>query len=184
MSDDDAPAVPLVVVMGVSGSGKTTIGALVAHEAGAAFLDADSLHPLENVRKMAAGTPLVDEDRWPWLDVVGQRLQQAGEDGTGLVLACSALKRRYRDRIRRQAPETVFLHLTGGVGVLSSRLEGRSEHFMPASLLQSQLDTLEPLGDDERGCAVGIDQPVEAVVAEAVAALRALGTAGPARSRG
>ena len=113
MSDDDAPAVPLVVVMGVSGSGKTTIGALVAHEAGAAFLDADSLHPLENVRKMAAGTPLVDEDRWPWLDVVGQRLQQADEDGTGLVLACSALKRRYRDRIRRQAPETVFLHLTG-----------------------------------------------------------------------
>lgn len=171
MSADDVTGAPLVVIMGVAGSGKTTIGALVAHEAGVPFLDADSLHPLENVRKMAAGTPLEDDDRWPWLDVAGARLREAGETGTGLVLACSALKRRYRDRIRGQAPATVFVHLVGGVDVLSSRLEGRSEHFMPASLLQSQLETLEPLAKDETGCAVDIDQPVEDVVAEAAAAL-------------
>ncbi len=163
---------PLVVVMGVSGSGKTTIGALVAHEAGVPFLDADSLHPLANVRKMAAGTPLEDTDRRPWLDTVGERLRDADRDGTGLVLACSALKRRYRDHIRRAAPGTVFLHLHGTPGVLTSRLEGRSEHFMPASLLASQLETLEPLGPDEPGYALDIDQPVEDMVAEAVQALR------------
>lgn len=169
---DDARA-PLVVVMGVSGSGKTTIGALVAHGAGVPFLDADSLHPLANVRKMAAGTPLEDADRWPWLDTVGERLRDAEREGTGLVLACSALRRRYRDRIRRAAPGTVFLHLHGTPEVLASRLEGRSEHFMPASLLASQLDTLEPLGPDEPGYALDIDQPVEDMVAEAVEALRA-----------
>src|SRR5690606_11336193 len=112
--DDGAAApAPLVVVMGVSGSGKTTIGALVAHGAGVPFLDADSLHPLANVRKMAAGTPLEDADRWPWLDTVGERLRDEEREGTGLVLACSALRRRYRDRIRRAAPGTVFLHLHG-----------------------------------------------------------------------
>lgn len=172
MSADDGAAAPLVVVMGVSGSGKTTIGALVAHEAGVPFLDADSLHPLANVRKMAAGTPLEDADRWPWLDTVGERLQDADRDGTGLVLACSALKRRYRDRILRAAPGAVFLHLHGAPDVLTSRLEGRSEHFMPASLLASQLDTLEPLGPDEPGFALDIDQPVEDMVAEAVDALQ------------
>lgn len=174
MSDhDDARAgAPLVVVMGVSGSGKTTIGALVAHEAGLPFLDADSLHPLANVRKMAAGTPLENADRRPWLDTVGERLRDADRDGTGLVLACSALKRRYRDRIRRAAPGTVFLHLHGTPGVLISRLEGRSEHFMPASLLASQLETLEPLGPDEPGSALDIGRPIEDVVAEALDAHR------------
>lgn len=171
--DGAAASAPLVVVMGVSGSGKTTIGALVAHGAGIPFLDADSLHPLANVRKMAAGTPLEDADRRPWLDTVGERLREAGREGTGLVLACSALKRRYRDRIRRAASGTVFLHLHGTPDVLTSRMEGRSEHFMPASLLASQLDTLEPLGPDEPGCALDVDRPVEDIVAEAVEALRA-----------
>ncbi|MFF0944033.1 gluconokinase [Kocuria sp. CPCC 205300] len=171
MSVDDTAGAPLVVVMGVAGSGKTTIGALVAHESGSPFLDADHLHPLENVRKMAAGTPLDDADRWPWLDVVGKRLREAGETGTGMVLACSALKRPYRDRIRCHAPGAVFLHLTGDVDVLSSRIEGRSEHFMPVSLLQSQLNSLEPLDKDERGYALDIDQFVEKMVEEAIDAL-------------
>lgn len=96
-----------IIVMGVSGCGKTTIGDLVARELGVPFVDGDSLHPVENVAKMAAGTPLTDEDRWPWLATVGSKLAAAGDGG--LVLACSALRRSYRDAIREQAPDTVFL---------------------------------------------------------------------------
>src|SRR6478609_7103553 len=98
-----------IIVMGVSGCGKTTIGDLVARELGVPFLDGDSLHPVENVAKMASGTPLTDDDRWPWLATVGRALA----DGGGLVLACSALRRSYRDAIRQQAPDTIFLHLNG-----------------------------------------------------------------------
>lgn len=160
---------PRVVVMGVSGSGKTTIGALVARGLGVPFLDGDSLHPMENIAKMAAGTPLTDDDRWPWLATVGSELAAAGNDG--LVLACSALRRSYRDAIRAQAPDTVFLHLNGDNEVLGSRLEGRSGHFMPAALLESQLATLEPLQTDEAGIAVNIAAPVDQVVAEALAGI-------------
>ena len=156
-----------IVVMGVSGCGKTTIGDLVARELGVRFLDGDSLHPVENVSKMAAGTPLTDEDRWPWLATVGAELAAAGP--AGLVLACSALKRSYRDAIRAQAPETVFLHLHGSRDVLGGRIEGRSGHFMPAALLDSQLATLEPLEADEAGTVVDIAAPVEKVVAAALA---------------
>lgn len=155
--------------MGVSGCGKTTIGDLVARELGVPFLDADSLHPVENVAKMAAGTPLTDEDRWPWLATVGSELAAAGNGG--LVLACSALKRSYRDAIRAQAPDTVFLHLHGSKEVLGSRLEGRSGHFMPATLLASQLATLEPLEADEAGVVVDIAGPVAQVVADALAGI-------------
>ena len=112
-----------IIVMGVSGCGKTTIGDLVARELGVPFLDGDSLHPVENVAKMAAGTPLTDEDRWPWLATVGSELAKAGDGG--LVLACSALRRRYRDAIRAQAPDTIFLHLHGTQEVLKARIEGR-----------------------------------------------------------
>ena len=138
-----------IIVMGVSGCGKTTIGDLVARELGVPFLDGDSLHPVENVAKMAAGTPLTDDDRWPWLATVGSELANAGDGG--LVLACSALRRSYRDAIREQAPDTVFLHLHGSKDVLARRLEGRSGHFMPTTLLDSQLATLEPLEADEAG---------------------------------
>ena len=138
---DSAPltsAAPLVVVMGVSGSGKSTIGTLVADAMNFPFLDGDSLHPLANIRKMADGTPLTDEDRWPWLGIVGDELADAA--AKGIVIACSALKRRYRDVIRAKAPDTIFLHLDGSLEVLSSRLEGRSGHFMPPTLLASQLE--------------------------------------------
>ncbi|MET3175906.1 UNVERIFIED_ORG: beta-N-acetylhexosaminidase [Arthrobacter sp. UYCu721] len=159
---------PRVIVMGVSGCGKTTIGDLVARELGVQFLDGDSLHPVENVAKMAAGTPLTDEDRWPWLATVGSELAAAKG---GLVLACSALRRSYRDAIRAQAPDTVFLHLHGNKEVLGARLEGRSGHFMPAALLESQLATLELLEADEAGVVVDIAAPVNQVVSDALAGI-------------
>jgi len=171
-NNNPAPAKPLVVVMGVSGCGKTTVGGLVARELGVPFLDGDSLHPVANVAKMAAGHPLTDEDRWPWLGIVGRELA-AASDG-GLVLACSALKRSYRDAIREQAPDTIFLHLNGSKEVLAQRVGGRSGHFMPPALLDSQLATLEPLQDDERGVVVDIAAPVPEVVAAALKGIAAV----------
>lgn len=163
---------PHVVVMGVSGAGKSTIGALVAASLGVPFVDGDSLHPLTNVEKMAAGHPLDDDDRWPWLRTVGAALAAAGDDG--LVIACSALRRSYRDAIREEEPETVFLHLHGERDVLAHRLEGRSDHFMPASLLDSQFATLEELQDDERAVVVDVDAEVPAIVDAAVEGIGAL----------
>ena len=176
-NEQAARPTPVVVVMGVSGSGKTTIGALVADAKSVPFVDADDLHPIDNVKKMAAGTPLDDEDRWPWLDIVGRRLQEAEESGEGVVMACSALRRVYRDRIRATAPGTIFLHLHGSLEVLTARIEGRSGHFMPATLLQSQLDTLEPLAQEEGGYKLDIDQSVPDMVNEAVTKLRAIAAA-------
>ena len=143
-----------VVVMGVAGAGKTTIGKAVADRLGVVFVDADSLHPASNIAKMSSGTPLNDDDRWPWLDRVGDELA-AGTDG--IVIACSALKRSYRDRIRSRAAATVFVQLDGTKALLAERLTARPGHFMPPSLLDSQLATLEPLQRDERGFVVSID---------------------------
>jgi len=158
-----------VVVMGVSGSGKSTIGALVADAMDLPFLDGDSLHPMANIEKMAAGTPLNDEDRLPWLEIVGNEL--ADTTAKGLVIACSALKHSYRDVIRSKAPDTIFLHLEGSLEVLSSRLEGRSGHFMPPALLASQLAALEPLGADERAVIIDIAAGITSILAEAVAGI-------------
>ncbi|TFD57641.1 hypothetical protein E3T43_07995 [Cryobacterium sp. Hh7] len=162
-----------IVVMGVSGSGKSTIGALLAHALAVPFLDADGLHPQANIVKMASGVPLTDADRWPWLAQVGRALSDAGAAGTGLVIACSALKRVYRESIVAAAPNVRFVHLTGTFDVLGNRLEGRSEHFMPPALLRSQLATLEELQADEPGFAVDIDQPAVNAVTESVARLGA-----------
>lgn len=157
--------VPRVVVMGVSGSGKSTIGALIARALDVPFVDADGLHPVANIEKMAAGTPLTDEDRWPWLAVVGRVLAEAQ---AGAVVACSALRRVYREAILAEAPGTLFVHLDGTKEVLTSRLEGRSDHFMPPALLDSQLATLEPLEPDEPGIVISIDADVPTIIAEAV----------------
>ncbi|GAA1939925.1 gluconokinase [Agromyces allii] len=164
---------PLIVVMGVSAVGKSTTGTQIADRLGVPFQDADDLHPAANVEKMRAGTPLDDEDRWPWLDIVGRELQSAA--ASGLVIACSALRRAYRDRLRVQAPTTAFVHLHADDAVLTARAAGRTGHFMPPSLLASQLATLESLGDDELGVLVDVDASIEDIVDRAVAGLRAAG---------
>lgn len=156
-----------IVVMGPSGSGKSVVGAVLAERLDLPFVDADDLHPAANVAKMAAGSPLDDDDRMPWLDVVGATLR---DDPEGIVIACSALARRYRDRIRASAPDAVFVELVVDVDELARRMATR-EHFMPVSLLTSQLDALEPLAADEPGVTVANDASPAAVVDAAVAAL-------------
>ena len=148
--------------MGVSGAGKSTVGAALAQRLGAAFVDSDSLHPQANVAKMAAGNALTDEDRWPWLHLVGAELASPHPDG--IVVACSALKRAYRDAIRATAPSTVFVQLNVELPVLQGRVAQRPGHFMPPSLLASQLDTLEPLQADEAGVTVSTQDGVGATV--------------------
>ncbi|MDP9983938.1 carbohydrate kinase (thermoresistant glucokinase family) [Pseudarthrobacter oxydans] len=147
-----------IVVMGVSGAGKSTVGSALAARLGAEFLDADSLHPPANVQKMASGNPLTDEDRWPWLKLVGAALSAPT---SGVVVACSALRRAYRDAIRASAPSTTFVLLNVATPVLQDRLPLRPGHFMPASLLTSQLETLEPLEADESGLAVMSEEGIE-----------------------
>ena len=154
--------------MGVSGAGKTTVGIELARLAGLRFEDADGLHPESNVAKMAAGTPLTDDDRWPWLQLVGQRLADSPD---GLVMACSALKRVYRDAIRAAAPDAVFVLLAVPRGELAGRVANRPGHFMPVSLLDSQLETLEPLGADESGVVVDSEGGVTATAERALARL-------------
>lgn len=158
-----------IVVMGVAGSGKSTVGAALAERLGARFTDGDALHPPGNVAKMAAGTPLTDADRAPWLDRVGGVLARG--EGPHIV-ACSALKRAYRDRIRAAAGRPVaFLHLTGGRDLIAARLRNRKDHFMPPGLLDSQFATLEPLAPEETGLALAVDRPVGAIVAALARAL-------------
>ncbi|WP_406815451.1 gluconokinase [Mycobacterium sp. M23085] len=150
-----------IVVMGVSGSGKSTVGAALAHRLGVPFVDADTLHPAANVAKMAAGEPLDDDDRYPWLERVGEWLA-AHPDGA--VVSCSALKRKYRDQLRAHCPAVKFLHLSGSAELIANRLAARTDHFMPVTLLRSQLDTLEPLGPDEAGMTIDVSLDVDAIV--------------------
>jgi gluconokinase len=157
---------PLVVVMGVSGSGKSTVGSALAERLGVPFADADDFHPPANIAKMTAGVALDDDDRRPWLTAVGAWL--AAHDGEGAVVSCSALTVAYRDQLRSEAPRARFLHLSGSRDVIARRQAGRSGHFMPASLLASQFATLEPLGRDEDGVEIDIDQTLHDIVDEAV----------------
>ncbi|MEV5506480.1 gluconokinase [Streptomyces orinoci] len=163
---------PVVVVMGVAGTGKTTVGPLVAEALGVPYAEGDDFHPPANIAKMTAGIPLDDADRAPWLDAVGAWAR--GRGGRGGVVSCSALKRAYRDRLRAAAPGIVFLHLTGERQLIAGRMAARTGHFMTTRLLDSQFATLEPLQADEAGVVVDIT-PEAAVIAErAAAALRRL----------
>lgn len=155
---------PLLVVMGVSGCGKSTVGAQLAVALGLEFLEGDSLHSQRNIARMASGIALTDEDRQEWLELLSDRLAQAALEQRGLVVSCSALKRDYRDILRRGAPDLLLLHLTGAPMLLAARTAQRPGHYMPASLLASQLETLEPPGADERALTFDVAQPPEAIV--------------------
>ncbi|MDT9593975.1 gluconokinase [Nocardioides zeae] len=165
--------------MGVSGSGKSTVGAALAQRLRVPFGDADDFHPQANIDKMSAGIALDDADREPWLDAIAQWLEDRATT-TGGVVTCSALKRAYRDRIAAATP-VVFVHLAGSREVIARRQASRPGHFMPASLLDSQFRTLEPLEADETGIVLDVGQPVDDLVAEAAEQIAALpvGAAGP-----
>lgn len=151
------------MLMGVSGCGKSSVGAALSARTGIAYRDGDDLHTAENVAKMRAGTPLTDDDRHPWLELCGTALRDAP---LGLILGCSSLKRRYRDILRQSSglPDLRFVLLEGSEALLLGRLSARKGHYMPASLLRSQLDALERPDADENAVAVGIDKPVEEIV--------------------
>lgn len=150
-----------IVVMGVSGSGKSTVGAALAQRLRVPFADADDFHPPANIAKMTAGHPLDDDDRLPWLDSIGEWL---AEHGTGGVMSCSALKRKYRDQLRGHCPAIEFLHLEGTLETIGRRQASRPGHFMPAALLASQFATLEPLEPDERGVRIDVDQSIDTII--------------------
>jgi gluconokinase len=142
---------PIVVVMGVSGCGKSFVGEKLAEAIGADFLEGDSFHPPENIALMSSGHPLDDAHRAGWLDAIGRRLAEIAAEGGGAVAACSALKRIYRDRLRRHCPRIVFVHLAIDKETARARISGRKGHFMPASLVDSQFAALQPLEADEAG---------------------------------
>ena len=163
------PPGPLVTVMGVSGSGKTTIGAALAQRLRVPFADADDFHTAANIAKMSAGVPLDDLDRLPWLHAIG--LWLADHAAGGAVVSASALKRSYRDILRETAPTQFFVHLDGSPDVVARRVAGRPGHFMPASLVTSQFATLEALGPDEAGVVLDLDLSVDELVTRAHAAV-------------
>lgn len=153
--------------MGVSGCGKSTVGELLGEKIGAQFLDGDSLHPASNIEKMSAGIPLDDADREPWLREVGRRFASTGN--SSLIIACSALKLKYRELIREHAPDTLFVHLHGSAQLLAARMADRPGHFMPTGLLESQLKTLEPLLPHEAGTVLNISVSPEQLADQATA---------------
>ncbi|MGO4908289.1 gluconokinase [Pseudorhodobacter sp. W20_MBD10_FR17] len=157
------------VLMGVSGCGKSSVGAALGPALGARYLDGDDLHPATNIAKMARGEALTDADRWPWLDLVGTELA-----APNMILGCSALRRVYRERITKAAGAPVcFIHLAGSRALIGGRMAARAGHFMPTALLDSQFATLEPPLADELAVTVSIDQPLAGIVADILAQLQA-----------
>ena len=165
----NSAATPVLVIMGVAGTGKSTIAGLLSDRLGWAFLEGDDLHPAANVAKMAAGRPLVDEDRRPWLGRIAEWIDERQESGRPGIVTCSALRRRYRDVLRRDG--VIFVHLSGAPDVIYDRLTRRRGHFMPATLFASQSQTLEPLEGDENGLVVDVALSPEQQVTDIVARL-------------
>lgn len=162
-----------VIVMGVSGSGKSSVGILLAKKLGLPYVEGDELHPKSNVEKMSKGTPLTDEDRWPWLDIIGERLAEGAS--SGIVITCSALKLIYRDRLRKAAGgKLAFVFLDGSKELLTDRMGHRTGHFMPLSLLETQLATLERPDKEVGVVTVDIDATPEAIAETAAAELAKL----------
>jgi gluconokinase len=155
----------IVILFGVSSTGKTTVGKLLARERGWRFIEADDFHPAANIEKMRSGHPLTDEDRWPWLERLRQEIERTLAAGENAVLACSALKRAYRDRLR-VSDEVKFVFLRGDYALVEKQLRSRHGHFMNAGLLQSQFDDLEEPQPDEHAITVGLGQTPEELVKE------------------
>jgi len=160
----------MIIIFGVSGAGKTTVGKLLARELGWQFLEADDFHPAANIEKMHNGRPLTDEDRWPWLDRLRKQIEQLLSGGENAVLACSALKRAYRDRLR-VSDEVRFVFLRGDYALVEKQLRSRRGHFMNAALLQSQFDDLQEPQADEHALIVALDRGPEEIVEEIEAKL-------------
>jgi gluconokinase len=166
-----------VVVMGVSGCGKTTVAQRISEMTGFVFAEADEFHSAANVAKMAAGTPLSDDDRWPWLRALAEWMSERAASGASTVIACSALRRGYRDVLRTGPPSVDFVHLDGATEIIRARLATRLGHYMPASLLDSQIATLEPLGPDERGVVLDLAHTPRTLAAEGIERLGLMPTA-------
>lgn len=160
-----------LVVMGVSGCGKSSVAQRLRDMLGWPMAEGDDLHPQANIVKMSAGTALSDEDRWPWLDAITEWTTQQDEAGYDTIVTCSALRRVYRDRLRRAPGRTVFLHLDGAEALLAERLAPRPGHFMPPSLLPSQLATLKALDAAEDGIVLDIAEPISAIAEQAISRL-------------
>jgi gluconokinase len=171
-SAPSTPATTSIVVMGVSGSGKTSVAAELAKRLGWEYIEGDDLHPEANVAKMSAGIPLDDADRWPWLQRIAEVIGEHEAAGSSFLVTCSALKRSYRDLLRNGHPSVWFAHVQVSEEVLTDRLHQRQGHYMPPSLLGSQLATLQPLADDEPGAVIPGDASLEDTVTELIADLR------------
>ena len=161
-----------LVVMGVSGSGKSTIADALAKRLGWRYEDGDKFHPASNVAKMSAGQPLTDEDRWPWLQAIADEIDRTCKTGERVVVACSALKRAYRDILVPGRKDVRFVFLDGTEALIAGRLAARKGHFMPPGLLASQFKTLEPPAADERAVTVSIDATVETIVYDIIGQLK------------
>lgn len=158
--------------MGVSGSGKTSVGELLGQRLGFPFIDGDDFHPAANVEKMSAGIPLNDEDRWPWLDILGAKIGELARDEGGVIAAASSLRKVYRERMTQAAGlKILFAHLNGSAEIITERMAKRTDHYMPLSLLDSQIATLEPPEEDENAIAVPIDGTVAEITASILRAL-------------
>ncbi|MBX4929992.1 gluconokinase [Rhizobium binae] len=168
-----------IIVMGVSGCGKSSVGEKLAAALHLAFIEGDALHPAANVEKMSKGIPLTDEDRMPWLDRIGEDIKASLEKGEGIIVSCSALKRTYRDRLRAAAGGNLFfVYLEGSKALLTKRMGERKGHFMPVSLLESQLATLEVPTGEPGVVTVDIDDTIDGIAATALKGLASLGVTG------